>query len=198
MSPRPSSVSTSRPRVVDTARLRRTALAGMLVILALLWLKPTENIVRVPPEWVPWPATLAHYWEVLFSSSRTARIGRAFLNSVIVSLGTVVLVLLTSAMAAYPLARMRFPGRDLVFVVLVVGSSVPARLDAFVQGGIEDNAIEPLAHRHAGAARGLARGVARLPPDPFYLPRNARFHTRIRVLDREEREPNSPGGAGAR
>ena len=100
----------------------RIALTGGLVALALLWLlpaiwmavtslKPTENIVRVPPEWVPWPATLAHYGEVLFSSSRTARIGRAFLNSVIVSLGTVVLVLLTSAMAAYPLARMRFPGR---------------------------------------------------------------------------------------
>ena len=60
--------------------------------LAVLWLLPavwvlvtslklTANIVRLPPEWIPWPATLAHYGEVLFSSSRTARIGRAFLNS---------------------------------------------------------------------------------------------------------------------
>ncbi len=111
-------------------------MTGALLVLATLWLlpvvwmavtslKPTENIVRVPPEWVPWPATLAHYGEVLFSSSRTARIGRAFLNSVIVSLGTVVLVLVTSAMAAYPLARMRFPGRDLVFVVLVGSLMIP-------------------------------------------------------------------------
>jgi multiple sugar transport system permease protein len=119
----PATVSRAR-----AARWRRTALAAMLVVLAILWLLPavwvavtslklTENIVRVPPEWIPWPATLRHYGEVLFSSSRTARIGRAFLNSVVVSVGSVGLVLATAAMAAYPLARMRFRGRDVVFTV---------------------------------------------------------------------------------
>ena len=48
--------------------------------------------MRLPPEWIPWPATGATTCEVLFSSSRTARIGRAFLNSTVVSLGSVVLV----------------------------------------------------------------------------------------------------------
>ena len=100
------------------------------VMLPALWvfvtsLKLTQNIVRLPPEWIPWPATLSHYVEVLFSSSRTARIGRAFLNSTIVSLGTVALVLLTAAMAAYPLARMRFPGRDLIFVLFVGSLMIP-------------------------------------------------------------------------
>jgi multiple sugar transport system permease protein len=79
----------------------------------------------VPPEWIPWPATADHYHEVLFSSSRTARIGRAFLNSVVVSLGAVALVLATSALAAYPLARMRFPGRDVVFVLIVGSLMIP-------------------------------------------------------------------------
>jgi multiple sugar transport system permease protein len=135
MGPAPSSPIASRSRA-GASRWRRGAVAGALLVLAALWLlpvvwmavtslKPIENIVRVPPEWVPWPATLAHYGEVLFSSSRTARIGRAFLNSVIVSVGTVVVVLVTSAMAAYPLARMRFPGRDLVFVVLVGSLMIP-------------------------------------------------------------------------
>ena len=114
-------------RIVLTAAL--TALA-VLWLLPVVWvavtsLKPTEHIVRLPPEWIPWPATGAHYYEVLFSSSRTARIGRAFVNSLVVSLGTVVVVVGTSAMAAYPLARMRFPGRDLVFVLLVGSLMVP-------------------------------------------------------------------------
>jgi multiple sugar transport system permease protein len=114
-------------RIVLTAAL--TALA-VLWLLPVVWvtvtsLKPTEHIVRLPPEWIPWPATGAHYHEVLFSSSRTARIGRAFLNSLVVSLGTVAIVVGTSAMAAYPLARMRFPGRDLVFVLLVGSLMVP-------------------------------------------------------------------------
>jgi multiple sugar transport system permease protein len=118
---------------VDTQRLVLTAALTALAVLWLLpvvWvavtsLKPTEHIVRLPPEWIPWPATGAHYHEVLFSSSRTARIGRAFLNSLVVSVGTVALVVGTSAMAAYPLARMRFPGRDLVFVLLVGSLMVP-------------------------------------------------------------------------
>jgi multiple sugar transport system permease protein len=117
-------------------RSRRGLLTSIMVACAVLWLLPavwvfvtslklTQNIVRLPPEWIPWPVTLAHYIEVLFSSSRTARIGRAFLNSTIVSLGTVALVLLTAAMAAYPLARMRFPGRDLIFVLFVGSLMIP-------------------------------------------------------------------------
>jgi multiple sugar transport system permease protein len=115
---------------------QRWALTIALLALAVLWLAPiawvvvtslklSENIVRLPPEWIPWPATSAHYQEVLWSSSRTARIGRAFVNSLVVALGSVLVVLSTSAMAAYPLARMRFPGRDLIFGVLVGSLMIP-------------------------------------------------------------------------
>lgn len=117
-------------------RSRRGILTALLVACAILWLlpalwvlvtslKPTANIIRVPPEWIPWPATLEHYGEVLFSSSRTARIGRAFLNSTIVSLGSVGLVVFASATTAYPLARMRFPGRDVIFALLIGSLMIP-------------------------------------------------------------------------
>ena len=115
---------------------QRWALTVALLALALLWLapiawgggtslKPSENIVRLPPEWIPWPATGAHYQEVLWGSSRTARIGRAFVNSLVVATGSVLVVLATSSMAAYPLARMRFPGRDLIFGILVGSLMIP-------------------------------------------------------------------------
>jgi multiple sugar transport system permease protein len=112
------------------------ALTLALSVLALVWLLPivwvvvtsvktVPDIVKLPPEWLPWPITAEHYHEVLFSSSRTARIGRAFANSLVVALGTVALVVGTSAMAAYPLARLRFPGRDLVFTLLVGSLMIP-------------------------------------------------------------------------
>ena len=96
-------MTTGAPQRADTQRL---VLTIALLSLALLWLLPvvwvlvtslklTENIVRLPPEWIPWPATASHYHEVLFSSSRTARIGRAFLNSLVISIGTVILVVTT-------------------------------------------------------------------------------------------------------
>jgi multiple sugar transport system permease protein len=112
------------------------ALTLALGVLALVWLLPivwvvvtsvktVPDIVKLPPEWLPWPITAEHYHEVLFSSSRTARIGRAFANSLVVALGTVALVVGTSAMAAYPLARLRFPGRNLVFTLLVGSLMIP-------------------------------------------------------------------------
>ncbi len=115
---------------------QRWILTVALLALAVLWLapiawvvvtslKPSETIVRLPPEWIPWPATGAHYQEVLWGSSRTARLGRAFLNSGVVAAGSVLVVLSTSAMAAYPLARMRFPGRDVSFGVLVASLMIP-------------------------------------------------------------------------
>jgi multiple sugar transport system permease protein len=103
---------------------------GVIWLLPIVWvvvtsLKVTADIVKLPPEWLPWPVTAEHYREVLFSSSRTARIGRAFANSLVIGLGTVALVVVTSAMAAYPLARLRFPGRNLVFTLLVGSLMIP-------------------------------------------------------------------------
>jgi multiple sugar transport system permease protein len=111
-------------------------LTGSLLALGVLWLLPivwvvvtslkmSADIVRVPPEWIPWPATLAHYHEVLLGSSRTARIGRAFANSLVIAMGTTAVVLLTSAMSAYALARLRFPGRTAVFTVFVGSLMIP-------------------------------------------------------------------------
>lgn len=124
------------PRIARPVDRSSVALTVALLALAVLWLspiawvvvtslKPAPDIIRLPPEWIPWPPTGAHYHEVLLGSSRTARIGRAFANSLVVALGSVVLVVATSAMAAYPLARMRFPGRDLVFVLLVGSLMIP-------------------------------------------------------------------------
>jgi multiple sugar transport system permease protein len=87
-------------------------------------LKRTQDIVRVPPEWIPYPITFAHYGEV-FWSARTASIGRAFVNSTAVALATVVGLVVVSALAAYPLARMRFPGKNVVFGLFVGSLMVP-------------------------------------------------------------------------
>ena len=115
--------------------LGRAVRTSLVVLLAGLWLLPavwvlvtslktTENIARLPPQWVPWPMTLDHF-SMVFATQRTANIGRAFLNSTAVALATVGLVVFVSALAAYPLARMRFPGRDLLFALLVGSLMVP-------------------------------------------------------------------------
>lgn len=116
--------------------VRKYALSTLLVFLAVLWLlpavwvlltsiKPAAEIIHIPPVWIPWPITFSHYSEALFSV-RTASVGRAFVNSTTIAILTVIVSLGVSALAAYPLARMKFPGRDVVFALLVGSMMVPS------------------------------------------------------------------------
>ena len=73
---------------------------------------------------------------------------------------------------AGPLLRARAgPPHMLVAIGIVAargvvwGSRERARLDPLLRSAIKNDSIEPFADRHAGTARGLPRGLARLPPD---------------------------------
>jgi alpha-glucoside transport system permease protein len=54
--------------------------------------------------------------------------GRAFLNSLLITVPTTFLVLLVASMAAYAFACMRFAGRDVLFIVLVALLVVPLQM----------------------------------------------------------------------
>ena len=59
---------------------------------------------------------------------RIARMGTYILNSVIVSVGTVALVLVVASLAGYAFAKMRFPGRDVLFYTFVFTLIVPVQV----------------------------------------------------------------------
>jgi multiple sugar transport system permease protein len=90
------------------------ALGALVGLLALAMVAPFLYMLAVA---VADPATLS-------AALTTLPFDRFFLNSAIVSLAVVAGQVLTSAMAAYAFARLRFPGRDRVFLgylaVLVV------------------------------------------------------------------------------
>lgn len=80
------------------------------------------EVLRYPPAVLPAHPTLANY-----SGALTALpFGRFFLNSAILATGVVIGQLLTSATAAYAFARLRFPGRDRVFLAFLSVLMVPA------------------------------------------------------------------------
>lgn len=82
---------------------------------------PNDLIVSVPPQLIPQDPTFANYTRVWSQLP----IGRFYLNSIIVSLGVVVLNTLFSALAAYPLAKMNFRGREVIFYSLLATFIVP-------------------------------------------------------------------------
>jgi multiple sugar transport system permease protein len=67
------------------------------------------------------PYTLQNYGDIMAGSS----VIRWIMNSVIVSLGMMFGVLILSSLAGYGFARLEFPGRNIIFVLVLFGLAVP-------------------------------------------------------------------------
>ncbi len=123
-----------RPRRTRTSTVVLTAVAVVAAaafILPAVWIligsfRPNNEILTTmsPLSWhliIPSKLTLENYGHLLFDSG----FARALLNSFVVCIASVALGLAMSAMAAYALAVYEFPGRNLIFAVIVISFMVP-------------------------------------------------------------------------
>lgn len=106
-----------------------TALAAAFAIPFLILLssalKPvTQDVFSFPPDLIPRPPSLDAFRRAWTSIDFPLYLR----NSFILVLGTVPLSVLISALTAYPLAVMRFPGRNLVFVALLAAMFLPSEV----------------------------------------------------------------------
>lgn len=100
---------------------------AIAMLLPLLWLVSTafksanEDIFAFPPRWLPAEPTLANFVTVW----QTHPFGRYLFNSTLVAVLTMACNLLTSALAAYPLARLSFRGREAIFATILATLMIP-------------------------------------------------------------------------
>jgi multiple sugar transport system permease protein len=99
---------------------------AIVMILPFLWLvstslKEQRQIFVYPPEWIPDPISWQNYPQALTSLP----FGRYTVNTLVITFFTMTGVLLTSSLAAYGFARLRFPGRDIIFMVLLSALMLP-------------------------------------------------------------------------
>jgi len=86
-------------------------------------LETAASVYAWPPNWIPDPPTLENYITVW----KTMGVWRYLLNSIIIS-GIGVFVSVTfAALFAYPLARFEFPGRNLIFFLVLLPMMVPTQ-----------------------------------------------------------------------
>lgn len=103
---------------------------ALAMLLPLLWLvstafkSPTEDIFQFPPQFIPQEFTVKNFVTVWNSNP----FGQYLKNSVIVAVLTVTLNLLFCSLAAYPLARLEFPGRDATFAAIVATILIPFQI----------------------------------------------------------------------
>ncbi|MFE1747641.1 carbohydrate ABC transporter permease [Coleofasciculus sp. H7-2] len=103
---------------------------ALVMLFPLIWListslkSPNENIFQFPPQLVPREPTFQNFITVW----QTNPFGQYLFNSTLVAVLTVGLNLLFCSLAAYPLARLDFRGRDMVFAAVVSTIMIPFQI----------------------------------------------------------------------
>ncbi|MDX2239795.1 MAG: carbohydrate ABC transporter permease [Leptolyngbyaceae cyanobacterium bins.302] len=103
---------------------------ALIMLIPLVWLvgtslkSPTEDIFQFPPRLLPEQLTFQNFATVWASHP----FGRYLVNSTIVSVLTVILNLLFCSLAAYPLARLEFRGREIIFTAIVATIMIPFQI----------------------------------------------------------------------
>jgi multiple sugar transport system permease protein len=118
-----------RRKLFDWSVTGMLLVGGALMMIPFVWMFSTswrlaKDSFSLPPEWLPLTWRIENYQEVLNGIPFVAFIVNSLKVSALITLGQLV----TCSMAAYAFARLRFPGRDLLFLVFLSQLMVPQQV----------------------------------------------------------------------
>jgi multiple sugar transport system permease protein len=102
-------------------------LGSFIMVLPFLWMvstslkTPTDILREYPPRLIPSTFLISNYTTALTSLP----FDRFYFNSLLVATCVTLLQLLTSSLAAYAFARLRFKGRNALFFLYLIGLMIP-------------------------------------------------------------------------
>lgn len=103
---------------------------AIAMLLPLLWMLstalkiPPEDIFQFPPKFIPDSPSLQNFQDAW----QQEPFDRYFFNSFVIATATTVLNLLICSLGAYPLARLRFRGREPIFLLIVATILIPFQI----------------------------------------------------------------------
>ncbi len=102
------------------------AVGAAMVLMPLWWMiatsvKPYADVFIFPPEVIPHRFRLSNYTDIF----RILPFGRYVLNTLLIAVFAVCGTTFTSALVGYGFARLRFPGRGALFVVMLSTLMIP-------------------------------------------------------------------------
>jgi len=102
---------------------------GAACLLPFLWMVSTSfksqvEVYQFPPRWIP-----RHFlWRNYTAAFTILPFGRFFLNSAIIAISSMIGTVLSCSVVAYAFARLRAPGRDALFLVLLATMMLPGQV----------------------------------------------------------------------
>ena len=105
------------------------AVGAVFMIIPFLWMvltsfKTYRETVKLPIQWFPAEWNFDNYVEVL----KQLDFLRYYRNTILVTVTTLVAMTLIASLAAYAFARMEFPGKNVIFALLLVVYMVPPQM----------------------------------------------------------------------
>lgn len=99
---------------------------SFFMVLPLFWmittsLKDSGALTAIPIEWIPKKVTLDSFRKLF----EIFPFGKAFLNSIIVSVSITIVNVFSACMAAYVFAKIPFKGRELLFGIFLITMMIP-------------------------------------------------------------------------
>jgi multiple sugar transport system permease protein len=126
--PRTPPVRAARGRRVLVRVLLHVLLAGLaaLILVPFVWMaissvKADRDVFTVPIQWIP----KSYHWSNFTTIWTQIPLATYLENSLLLSVVISFLQVLTGSFAAYGFAKVRFPGRDLLFVAYIATIAVP-------------------------------------------------------------------------
>lgn len=99
---------------------------GLVILLPFAWLvstslKPDSQVYIDPPIWIPSPIKFSNYLDAWTLAPFTTY----YLNTIDIVVITIAGTLLSNSLGAYAFARLRAPGRDLLFAIVLSTMMLP-------------------------------------------------------------------------
>lgn len=110
----------------DRVILALTFLAALIMLIPIMWVIglsfKLNNDLKIDPNSVfRLPYTLKNYIDVISGSN----VFRWLMNTLIVSVGSTICILILSSLAGYGFARLNFPYKNIIFIIVLFGLAVP-------------------------------------------------------------------------
>lgn len=101
-------------------------LGAFLMLLPFVWmlstsLKPPEEVIAWPPNFVPNHPTMDNYFKVF----EVMPFARYFFNSLLITVVCMITICVTSSLAGYIFAIFKFPLRNFLFIIILATAIVP-------------------------------------------------------------------------
>ncbi|ADU94281.1 MULTISPECIES: carbohydrate ABC transporter permease [Anoxybacillaceae] len=113
-------------RIINLVLFFLLSVGAVFMIAPLLWmvstsLKDKQDVFSLPPKWIPETIHFEKYIEIWEKGPLLS----GMINSLIVAVTVTVVGTFTSSLAAFAFAKLRFPGRNKIFLLLLTSMMIP-------------------------------------------------------------------------